>query len=341
MSKEKAYFDSSDFITFTYQYRKAIGIIALTSILVSGIVSYLLPEKFKSTVVIYPSNTNSIAKALINSTAGNKSDIMEFGEEEKTEQMLEILNSEKVSQKIIAEFNLMEHYQIKKYNTSTPLTDLHEKYQRNISFQRNKNMAIEIEVLDENPKTAALIANRIIQVLDDVSNEIQKKRALQGFEIVKKAYADKLQEIKLMEDSLARIMKRGVLNVKSQSEVYTEAYVKAVAQGDGKASKTFEEKIAMLSNYGAQQISLKDNLENERLKLSDLREKFNEAKVDSEARIQNFFVVTEAFPAEIKSYPIRWLVILLSTIGAIFIGMISLTIFERLQKAKVTIENKL
>ena len=201
MSKEKSYFDSSDFMSFCYNYRKAIGIIALISFLASAIVSYILPNQFLSTVVIYPSNTNSIAKALINSNAGNKSDIMEFGEEEKTEQMLEILKSEKVSSKIIQEFKLMEHYNINPNNSSTPLTDLNKKYKKNIQFHRNINMAIEIEVLDENPDTAALIANRIIQVLDDVSNGIQKKRALQGFEIVKKAYSDKLIQIKTMEDS--------------------------------------------------------------------------------------------------------------------------------------------
>ena len=113
----------------------------------------------------------------------------------------------------------------------------------------------------------------------------------------------------------------------------------AIAKGNNAAAKEFEKKMEMLSNYGAQQISLKDNLENERLKLSDLLEKFNEAKVDSEARIQNFFVVTDAFPAEQKTYPIRWLIVLMSTIGAIFIGIISITIFERLQKIKASIEN--
>lgn len=339
MTEEKDYFDSSNLIVFLYKYKKTIAIITISAAIISGIISLLIPNKFQSTVVVYPSNTNSIAKALINSGMGNQSDIMEFGEEEKTEQMLEVLNSELVKQAIISEFNLLKHFRIDSNKTKTPYTDLIKEYNKNINFQRNINMAIEIEVLDENSDTASLIANRIVAVADDVMNSIQKERTRQGFEIVQRRFNEKVHEIKVLEDSLENIMKLGVLDISSQTEVYSDAHAQAISSGNQSAVKALQTKIDILSSYGSQFMSLNENLENERMKLSDLKAKYDEAKIDAEERIQNFFIVTKAFPAEKKTYPIRWLIVTLSTFGSLLMGILSLIVFEQMQKVKYQIEN--
>ena len=338
MDPQQEYFDSSNLIVFLYKYKKLMFWVLVLSLIISTLIAFLLPVRYQSISVVYPSNTSSIAKALINSDFGGKNDIMEFGEEEKTEQLLEILNSEQVRTQIIQEFNLMEHYDISSEKSSTPFTDLLKRYERNIQFKRNVNMAVEIEVLDENRDTAAAIANRIVEVTDEVMNRIQKERSVQGFEIVKKAYNEKVREISLMEDSLKKIMGAGVLNVKSQSEVYSDAYAKALASGNSAGTKALEAKMSILSKYGSQFMALKENLENERLKLSDLRAKYDEAKVDAEERLQNLFVVTRAYPAEKKAYPIRWLIVSLSTIGALLIAFLTILIFEQIQLVKTKLQ---
>lgn len=333
-SIENEYFDSSSLYVFLYRYKIQILVIVLFSAVVSALVSLNIEEKYKSVAVIYPSNTSSVAKALISPKFGGKADIMEFGEEEKTEQLLEMLNSDKVKRLIIEEFDLMKHYGIIAEETSTPNYDLNEIIEENISFKRNKNMAVEISVLDHSADTAALIANSLLRVLDDVSNQIQKERALQGFGIVKKAYLSLSDEVRRMEDSLAFIMGKGVLDVKSQSEVYGNAYAQAIASGNKKAEDALGEKMSLLSKYGAQNISLTNAIENERLRLSQLKGKYEEAKVDAESRIQNFFVVTSPYAAEKKSYPVRWLIVIISVLAALFTGVISIVLYEQFQKLR-------
>ena len=137
-----------------------------------------------------------------------------------------------------------------------------------------------------------------------------------------------------MEDSLAIIMSKGVLDIKSQSEVYGDAYAQAVAEGNSSAVKALEEKLAVLSKYGSEYMSLRQRLSNERSRLSELKGKYDEAKVDAESRIQNYFVVTSPFPAEKKSYPIRWLVVSISVIGTLLTGIISIFFYEQAQKVK-------
>lgn len=338
MEEKKEYFDSSNLLVFLYKFKETLLVVLIASIVLSSIIAFLIPIKYKSVSVVYPSSTSSIAKALINSELGGKSDIMEFGEEEKTEQLLEILNSEQVRTRIVEEFQLMKHYDISPDNSSTPNTDLLKEYEKNIRFKRNVNMAVEIEVYDRKSDTAALIANRVVEVADEVINKIQKERSVQGFEIVKKAYQEKVNEISKMEDSLKVIMKKGVLDVESQAEVYTNAYAQALAKGNGPGIKALEEKMGVISKYGSQFLGLKENLENERLKLSDLRSKYDEARVDAEENLQNFFVVTRAYPAEKKSYPIRWLIVTMSAIGAMLVAFLSILLFEQLQTIKSRIQ---
>ena len=332
---EDNYFDSSNLYVFLYKYRLHLGVLFVLSALLSSLVSLNIQEKYKSIAVVYPSNTSSVAKALISSRFGGKTDIMEFGEEEKSEQLLEVLNSDKVRSRLVEQYDLMAHYDIRLDETSTPNYDLHDIFSENISYSQNKNMAVEIQVLDHSPDTAALIAQSVLDILDNVMNDIQKERAVQGFAVVKKAYHDLKSDIQEMEDSLAFIMSKGVLSIKSQSEVYGSAYTKAIAKGNMKVAEILQGKLDVLAKYGAKYISLKETLENERLRLSELRGKYDEAKVDAEERIQNYFVVTNPYAAEKKSYPIRWLIVLLSVVGTLLSGILAIFFYEQAQKIKV------
>lgn len=328
------YFDSSNLYVFLYKYKVQIFIIVVLSGLVSSLVSLSIQEKYKSVAVIYPSNTSSVAKALISSKFGGKTDIMEFGKEEKSEQLLEILNSDKVKKRIIEQFDLMKHYDITAEDSETPNYDLNEIFEENISFSQNKNMAVEISVLDHSPDTAAKIAEALLVAVDDVMNSIQKERAIQGFNIVKESYLSLSKEVNEMEDSLAFIMGKGVLDVNSQSEVYGDAYAVAISKGNKAAEKALGEKLELLSKYGAQNISLRVALGNERQRLSALKGKYEEAKIDAESRLQNFFTITSPFAAEKKSYPVRWLIVVMSVLGALFTGGITIVLYEQFQKLR-------
>ena len=329
------YFDSSSLYVFLYKYKFQIALIVLFSGLVSSIISLVIQDKYKSYAVIYPSSTASIAKALVSPSFGGKSDIMEFGDEERSEHILEILKSDKVKKRIIQQFDLMNHYDIDYESSSTPNFDLHKIYNDNVTFSRNSNMAVVITGLDHSSDTASKITSALLIVLDDVMNEIQKERAIQGFSIVKASYLKLSKEVSVMEDSLSFIMSKGVLDVNSQSEVYGEAYAKAISKGDKTAEKALGAKLALLSKYGAQNISLRNSLSNERNRLSLLKGRYEEARIDAESRLQNYFTITNPTISEKKTYPVRWLIVLMSILGALFTGVITIVLYEQFQRLKM------
>ncbi len=333
---QEDYFDLSNVYVFLYKYKLHLSIVLVISGLVSALVSVCIQEKYKSVAIIYPASTSSVAKALVAPGWGGKSDIMEFGEEENSEQLLEILSSANVKNIIIDQFNLMHHYGVSTESAS-PNYDLNEIIETNISFKRNKNMAIEIKVLDHSSDTAAKIAKALLVAVDEVIYSIKNERAMQGLGIVKNSYLALSKEIKEMEDSLAFIMGKGVLHVKSQSEVYGDAYAKAISQGNKKAEEALKLKLDLLSKYGAQSISLRNSLENEKHRLSVLKGKYQESKIDAESKLQNYFVITAPFAAEKKSYPVRWLIVVMGVFGALFTGVATIALYEKFQKMKTQI----
>ncbi len=333
MSTNPKHSDSSVLLRFILRNLKTLIIITSVAALASAVISLIIPNKFKSEVIVYPSSTSSISKALININSGAKTDLMEFGEEEKTEQLLQVLSSDMLRNEVINKFKLMEHYEIDT-SADNKFTQLKEKFESNIKFKRNEFMAVEISVLDEDSKKAAEIANGIAEILDIRMNTIQKERAIKGFQIVEKTYNDYVVYVKGLEDSLKFIMSLGVHDFEKQSEVLTQAYAEAVSKNNSAAIKAINEKLDVISKYGAQQYNLKEKLQNAAIQFNQLKEKYEEAKIDANEKMTNFFVVDHATAAEKKSYPIRWLIVLVSSVVTFVFSLISLLVYEKVKEIR-------
>ena len=156
------------------EYKKPLLIIlaaaALCAILFSA--PFFITPLYKSTTIIYPTSSNSTSKVLISTTYQSEKDIMNFGEDEQTEQMLQVLNSNRVRDKVISRFNLMEHYDIKAHS-KYPITKLNKLYDARIKFRRTEYNAVKITVLDPDPALSAQMANDIAEIYDSTMNQIR------------------------------------------------------------------------------------------------------------------------------------------------------------------------
>lgn len=331
-------FDSISFLAFLYQKRKIILSITLAAALISAVVSLLIPNKYKSTVILFPTTTGSIAKALIAEQRTGKDDILQLGEEEQAEQMLQILYSDKITNAIIQKFDLMNHYKIDS-TSKYKYTELKKEYESNITFKRTEYMSVRIDVLDTDPQMAADIANEIARLYDEVKNEMLKERAVQAFNLVEKEYNDFLALIKSQEDSLAKIMSYGVFDYESQSEMLMEQYAIALSKNDMGAANRIQDKLDVLAKYGAAYMSLREKLDNERKNLAVLKAKYDEAKVDAEQSMTHKFVVNYATPAEKKSYPVRWLIVTVSSVASFLLSIFLIVVLEQFQRIKLDLKN--
>ncbi len=326
-------FDSTNFIVFLYQWRKPLIIITLAAFIASIIFSapFFITPKFKSTVIMFPTSTNSISKALLSKNTDEKQDILQFGEDEQAKQMLQILNSNKIADRIIEKFNLMEHYEISP-NSKYKNTKLYKAYENNITFRRTEYMAVKITVLDKDPKIAADIANDIAELLDSAKSIMQKGRAVKAFKIVEAEYFKLKNEIQQMEDSLTKLREFGVHDYESQSEMMNRQLAIELAKGNKSGIKALEAKLDVLAKYGGPYVSLRDALEFDKEKLSEVKIKYDEAKIDAEEVLPQKFIVNNAYEAEKKSYPVRWIIVLISTISAFILAVLVLAVLDSLSR---------
>jgi len=86
----------------------------------------------------------------------------------------------------------------------------------------------------------------------------------------------------------------------------------------------------VLGKYGGVYLSLKNALEFKTEQLTLLQAKYKQAKVDAEESLPVKFVVSDAYKAERKSYPIRWLIMLVSTVSALFLAVIVIMVMEKI-----------
>jgi uncharacterized protein involved in exopolysaccharide biosynthesis len=326
-------FNATNFLFFLFRWKYHLIIISLVAAISSAGLSFLITPKFKSTVILFPTSTNAISKSLLAENFGGKKDIMEFGEEEQAEQLLQILNSNDIRSRVIEKFNLLQHYNIDA-NSKYKMTHLYEEYNSNITFRRTEYMAVEISVMDKDPQMAADIANTISDLLDSVKNKMQKERAIKAFQIVETEYIRLREEIISMEDSLTVLRKLGINDYETQAEAYNTQLAIEISKGNARAVLALEEKIKLLGEYGGIYVSIRDQLEYEKKQLSALKARYEEAKVDAQQDLPAKFVVDRAFKAEKKSYPVRWIIVVVSTLSAFILAILLLILFETFSKKK-------
>lgn len=329
-------FDSSNLLLFILRWKKPLIIVTVLAAVLSAVFSapYFIEPKFESTVIMFPTSTASISKSLLSKNNAAKEDLLAFGEEEQAEQLIQILNSDEIRNRVIQKYDLRTHYDIDSTDKYVE-TKLFKEYESNITYKRTEFQSVRIDVLDTDPKLAADIANDIAALVDSVKNRMQKERAFKAMRIAEFEYLEMKAYVKELEDSLNRMREMGVNDYESMSERFNEYYAKAILEGNSRAAEKLAEQLKILSKYGGAYVSIRDMLEHEKEQLSHLRAKYQEAKVDAEQTLPHKFIVNNAFPAEKKSYPIRWLIVLVSTVSTFIVALLAIIAFENIRKANI------
>lgn len=328
-------FDSSNLLLFIVRWKKPLIILTVAAAVLSAVFSapMFITPKYESTVIMFPTSTASISKSLLAKNNPSKEDLLSFGEEEQAEQLIQILNSDEIRSRVVAKFNLMHHYEIDTTDNFKQ-TKLFKEYESNITYKRTEFQSVRVDVLDTDRFLAAKIANDIAALVDSVKNRMQKERAFKAMSIAQAEYQEMKAYVKELEDSLNTLRGMGVNDYESMSERFNEAYAKAILEGKTAAAEKLAVQLRILSQYGGAYVSIRDMLEHEKEQLSHLRAKYQEARVDAEQTLPHKFIVNNAFPAEKKSYPIRWLIVLVSTVSTFILSLLVIIGYENVSKAK-------
>lgn len=319
-------FNAIDLIDFIWKYKKTFIIIGFLAAVISSVVALVMEERYLSTVTLYPTKASAVS---FSEVITEDQSVSKFGEEEEAEQMLQILGSEPIRNNVISTFNLMQHYDIKeddKYKNTT----LAKTYSDFINFERNNKGAVLIKVMDKSPDTAALIANHIAGLFDSIKNNMIHQRAYPDFEI-KKIKLEKLQnEMKMLMDTMSQLTSLGVVTNEAYQGL-TEAMLNAK---DKETKERYLKKIEMTEKYGSVLHAFQVKVEFLAERISTMETSYEQAETDAHSSISHKFVVETATPSEKKAYPIRWLIVVVSTFVTVFLTFILLLFTEKIKELR-------
>lgn len=318
--------ERQNLVVFIWKNRKMIGIVTIVGAIVSLVVSLLMTPIFRSTAIVFPTATSTVSFSEL-STA--KAGAMDFGEEEQAEQLVQILQSSKIRDMIVEEYDLYKHYEIDDSDKNRRFK-LMEQYNSNFNFVRTRYGSIQIDVLDEDPELAAKMANKVVDLIDTVKNEMLQQRTSEAFKVSqrkRKMLQFELDSISAKIDSLASV---GVMSIDSRAGLY-QAFVDATNSSE---KVEIKEKLMINEKYG----SVYDQLEHlRREKITNMElfmATYEQTESDANAKLNHKFVVEQAVVADKKDKPKRSIVVILGTIGAFVFIVFALLLREKLRELK-------
>jgi uncharacterized protein involved in exopolysaccharide biosynthesis len=330
MGKNKDNFNSSNLILYIWNNRKILLLVLGTSVIISAIYSFSITQKFKSAVVMFPASSASVSGSLLTESAFSSNELLKFGGEQEGEQLMQVLQSGEIRSRIMKKYNLAQHYHIDS-NSGTYHYQLNVTYDGNIKFRRTEYMSVVVEVLDTDPDTAALIANDIACFVDTVMNGIIHERATKALALVENEYNDVQSTMAKLQDSLKSIQKKGVFNYEAQTQSLSSVYAAAVKEGNTNAVRRLESQLSLLAKYGGAYVSVRDRLIKYNDRISVLSSKYQQAKMDAQQDLPYKYIVEKAYRSDRKAYPVRWLIVMVSAISALFLTLILLLIRDTIQ----------
>jgi LPS O-antigen subunit length determinant protein (WzzB/FepE family) len=314
-------------IQFIWKKKTPILIITGIAAIVSIVVSFLITPLYLSTAIVFPAASGNVS---FDAQRNVKAAAMDFGEEEQAEQLVQILQSSRIKDRIVNKYNLLADYEISE-NDPNKYYKLNKAYYGNFSFNRTRFGSIQIDVLDKNPKKAAAMANDIVDLIDTVKNEMIRERTVPAFEINLRKKKQMEHERDSLLTRLEDLAQLGVLPNDVRATLY-----QALVDSKSTAEKAeIQRKIDINTKYG----SVYDGLEYQRnekiVKIEDFRVSYEQAESDANAKFNHKFVVEKAVVADRKEKPKRMIIVLVSTIGGFIFGLFFLLIQQRLKELKL------
>lgn len=303
--------------------RKLLLIVGSVAVVGSALVSLVMTEYYRSTVVIFPARTSSI---ILNESGVKRGNISDFGEEEEAEQLLQVISSDDVQERVIEKHDLYTHYEIDRGEAHSR-SRIRQQYNSNVSVKRTKYNSIEISVLDTDADMAAGIANSISEFTDSVKNRMIRERAKTSMSMIDDEYTRLQTELDSLTTLLNSLQEMGVAG-EIERGALLEAYGEAVKNLDRATARELKANIELNRTHGDEYDLTRrrrDVLIDQLLRFRNFKNQFI---ADANISIPQKFTVDIAIPADKKAWPIRWLLVVATTASVLLLTLVLLIIRE-------------
>jgi capsular polysaccharide biosynthesis protein len=314
------YFNNTNLINLLLKWRLHLLVIVVGAAILAMIFSspWFITPKFKSYAVVYPANVSP------------------YSEESEAEQMFQILQSQDIKDSVIAKFDLARHYKIdpsyKYYRTA-----LNYEYTQSVNITKTPYDAVSIEVLDKDPQMASDMVNAIIAFYNKKVRKMHKGKYAEVINMYDELLRKKMAHIDSLKKELYDLsVKEGLLSYEATSEQIMMGYLGTVMGGSSNVNKP--EVLRLKENMerrGGDLVLLVESIKQEVRTYTDFKVEYEDAMRFYDSDLTYCNVITSPFPADKKSYPIRWLIVSISVLMTFFFAVMIMLLIENLRVRKI------
>jgi len=262
-----------DYLRVVNKYKRLIIILCVGSVLITMIVSLMMPKIYESTAsILSPLEETGGRMSLVGlPELQSAMSIIGIGKSNATDIFMAILKSRNMTDAVIKRFNLLTVYKVKLIETAR----LRLKNAVKISVGK-KNELINITVEDTDPKRAAEIANFYVSNLDVMARGLALSRAQQSRMFIEKRLKETEKKLMEVEERTAGFKTRHELVEMSEQ---AKAAIEAAAQIEGEITAA-EVQLKVMQSYVTNQHPEVSKL---RLKREQLKKQLGKMKSGKES----------------------------------------------------------
>jgi len=312
-------FRNVNLLNLILKWFKLLLIIQIITILLATIFSspMFIKPKYKSWAVVYPANITS------------------YSDESLTEQMVQVLDANKIRESIIKQFHLMKHYELDSNNRYAQ-TKINRLYRKNVSVSKTLADAVMVEVLDSDPEIAKQMVDAILKEYELKIKSLHERRYAETVGMWDRAINRKLFTIDSLKNRLHYLAtKEGLIDFGAQASEVVKGYLGTVEGGLTKVDKKRVDALKKkIDEKGGELIIVMDRLKYEGGLLNNLIGAHDIAVADLDRQETYVDVIESAYVADKKDRPIRWIIVLGSMLSVALISLSVLAVFEGVELKK-------
>ncbi len=289
------------------------------TLVITGVAAALLSALFSSPVFIKPRFRSSATVYPVNLTS--------YSVETRTDQLLQLLESNSIRDSLVKRFDLATHYDI---DVSEPPGRfyLDAEYHDRVEIGKTRFESVQIEVTDEDPQMARDMVQEILRQTDLLARRLQREKSRELLIIAEREMAVEKRKLDSVEARLNELRREtGLLNYDAQTEEVTRGYLRM--QGGGASAAAREEARALLKALGEKGGEFRQLSELSSIFRGNYVARLNEVeKVRTDVNKVLTYTNLVGYPevADKKVFPVRWLIVLISTASALFLAYVFLAV---------------
>jgi hypothetical protein len=181
------------------------------------------------------------------------------------------------------------------------------------------------------------MVNSIIEFYNKKVGTMHREKYIEVINMYEDLLRNKEASIDSLKNALYELsVKEGLLAYEQTSEQIMIGYLKTVMGGSGSVNTPEVKRLKEnMEKYGGDLIMLVESIKQEARTYADFKVEYEDALRFYTAKLTYSNVVTSPFPADKKSYPIRWLIVSISVIMTLFFSIIVILLIENLRVRRI------